>query len=52
MRSNPLTQNVHMVISIAFILSFGLFATSITLKLASLEDPITNTLAVTMEESL
>lgn len=39
-----LKQSVNMVVSVAFIASFGLFATSLMLKFADMEDPITDAL--------
>jgi hypothetical protein len=38
---SALTSTVNFYISVAFILAFGLTATSIVLRIAELEDPIT-----------
>lgn len=47
-RTNPFVQNVNIVVSVVFIASFGLFATSLTLKLADMEDPVSGMLTQTI----
>jgi hypothetical protein len=43
-----LTQNVNMIISVLFIVSFGAVATSAILRASSMDDPLTGTLAAHM----
>lgn len=52
MRNTILVTKVNLIISIFFIVSFGLFATSIMLKSAELEDPITATVGSAIDPSL
>ena len=44
MKRSPLTSKVNFYVSICFVLSFGLYATSFILRVENLEDPITNTI--------
>jgi hypothetical protein len=46
-----LTSRVNFFISILFVASFGLVATSLMLKFAQLDDPITATLTTTLQDS-
>ncbi len=41
MRNTFLVQKVNFYVSVFFILSFGLFSTSLALRIAHLDDPIT-----------
>jgi hypothetical protein len=45
MRNTVLVQKVNFVVSVLFILAFGLVATSVTLEVAHLDDPITGVTA-------
>lgn len=44
MRNTFLVQKVNFVVSVVFVLSFGLVATSLVLRAAQLDDPITGSM--------
>jgi len=52
MKNTFLVSKVNLTVSIFFILSFGFFVTSILLKTAKLEDPITGTLVRAIDPAL
>jgi len=45
------TSKVNFFVSILFVASFGIFTTSVLLRFAELEDPITGSLAATMSDT-